>query len=101
MSWSGNNLVTAPDFGFNCESAQTSWGREGYPMPDTEFAVDTNLYNVPADDNSTVLPLLLLCFYLNFEYDHETPKALSEKMFMIIDSAGQIWLDPDGRFNDC
>jgi Glucodextranase, domain B/Copper amine oxidase N-terminal domain len=101
QSWNGNFLTVAPDYGFDIDSAQTSWGRTGFPMPDAELAIDTNGYNVPASDTSSVLPLYYCIFYLNAEYDYETPTAISEKMFAVIDSAGQIWFDPDGRFNDC
>ncbi len=100
-SWSGNTLVLAPDYAFNEESPKTAWGRTGYPMPDAEICIDANGYNVKADDTTNTVPLYYCIFYLNMDYEYKTPTALTEKMFAVLDSAGQVWFDPDGFFNDC
>lgn len=100
MSWSGNNLVSAPDYNFDGNSI-VSWGRTSFPMPDAEFAIDTNSYNIAATDTTNTIPLYYCVFYLNLDYDYQTPTRMKEKMFAVIDSAGQIWFDPDGNFNDC
>ena len=75
------------------------WGRRGYGMPDSLIAIDKDI-NIPADlSNRQVQPLFWNEFYL-------TVKPLggksqeSDRWFAVYDSAGQIWLDPDGYFND-
>lgn len=98
MAWSGNQLIPATDYAFDGEGV-TIWGRDGFPMPDAQFAVSGG-YNVRATQSTSVVPLYYTIFYLDCEQTENATK-LTEKIFAVIDSAGQLWFDMDGNFNDC
>jgi len=75
------------------------WGRTGYRMPNAYLAADNGINRVPGD-TEVVQPVMWTEVYLSVvpagaksqEYDH---------WYAILDSAGQLWLDPDGAFYDC
>ncbi|MCE5222909.1 hypothetical protein LLG10_01810, partial [bacterium] len=84
------------------------WGRDGFPMPHAYEARDWQNINVPATDidadvetfeEDNVVPVMWTDFYLTVypdggrstEYDH---------FYAVLDSAGQLWFDPDGTFHD-
>ena len=84
------------------------WGRDGFPMPHAYYARDLQNINVPATDidadvetfeENNVVPVMWTDFYLTVypdggrstEYDH---------FYAVLDSAGQLWFDPDGTFHD-
>ncbi len=98
FAWSGNMLQADTNYGFDGKGI-TSWGRTGFPMPDAALAVSAG-YNVRATSTTTVTPVYYSIFYLNKEDSDKGPR-LSDKCYAVIDSAGQIWLDTDGNFNDC
>ncbi|MDD4614523.1 MAG: hypothetical protein PHI40_03825, partial [Caldisericia bacterium] len=77
------------------------WGRDDYPMPNAFQARGDHSINVPAViDETDVVPVAWTDVYLTVvpdggdsqEYDH---------WYVVLDSAGQLWFDPDGRFHDC
>jgi hypothetical protein len=75
------------------------WGRQGFGMPDSLIAIDKDM-NIPADlSNRQVQPLFWNEFYLTVKPIGGKSQE-SEHWYAIYDSAGQIWLDPDGYFND-
>jgi hypothetical protein len=96
-SWSGNQLIDAPEYNFDSKS-KVSWGRGIFRMPDAQLAI-SGTYNVRATEENSTLPVYWCVFYTDRNF--ENPKELSGKMFAVIDSAGQLWFDPDGSFNDC
>ena len=74
------------------------WGRLGYPMPNSYLARTDGINRVPGD-TELVYPVMWTEVFLSIvpaggksqEYD---------KWYGILDSAGQLWLDPDGVFYD-
>lgn len=96
-SWSGDQLIEASDYSFGAKSRVT-WGRGVFRMPDAQLAVSGG-YNVRATETASTQPVYWCMFYL--DRDIYKSNALSSKYFAVIDSAGQLWLDPDGSFNDC
>ena len=94
----------------------TGWGNERFPMPDvysSTFTVQGNEINVSAafrreidvragiEDIGTysTQPLFWTDFYLDV-HAAGGRSTVSERWFAVLDSAGQLWLDPDGVFND-
>jgi hypothetical protein len=91
--------LTNKDFPWQ-KAGEDVWGRTGYGMPDSNVAFENNI-NIPATSvNLRVKPLIWTDFYLDV-----TPaggrSTVSEHWYAVYDEAGQLWLDPDGRFNDC
>ena len=78
------------------------WGNPNYPMPHAALAVDWDdtMNNIPAIEGSTdVQPVLWTEFFLSVQ--PLGPKSqLFDRWYAILDSAGQLWLDPDGTFHD-
>lgn len=97
MTWSGNGLINSPEYSFDANSKLT-WGRGVFRMPDAQLAVSSG-YNVRASEANSTRPVYWCIFYT--DRDLENPKKVTGKMFAVIDSAGQLWFDPDGNFNDC
>ncbi|HXK51397.1 MAG TPA: hypothetical protein PLE09_02435, partial [Caldisericia bacterium] len=96
----GLPLYPARMFPWQQNSNIPVWGRESYPMPNAFQARDRSI-NVPAEiGQSDVVPVAWTDVYLTVvpdggdsqEYDH---------WYVVLDSAGQLWFDPDGRFHDC
>ncbi|MDD4614779.1 MAG: hypothetical protein PHI40_05185, partial [Caldisericia bacterium] len=82
------------------KAGEDVWGRTGYGMPDSNVAFENGM-NIPATSvDLRVTPLFWTDFYLDV-----TPaggrSTVSEHWYAVYDEAGQLWLDPDGRFNDC
>lgn len=98
MTWSGNQLIPATDYAFDGKGL-TLWGREGFPMPDAQLAVSSG-YNIRAIQATSVTPTYYTIFYLDCDQTENATK-LTEKIFAVLDSAGQLWFDMDGNFNDC
>lgn len=96
-SWSGNQLVDAPEYSFGVNST-TTWGRGVFRMPDAQLAVSAG-YNIRATETNSTKPVYWCVFYA--DRDPQNTKAVTSKWFAVIDSAGQLWFDPDGSFNDC
>jgi len=96
------------------KSGEQVWGRTGYNMPDslkafgswtyTNVATDTtitiNNINIPATiTENTAVPVLWTDFYLTVNPAGGRSQE-SEHWYAVYDNVGQLWLDPDGRFND-
>jgi hypothetical protein len=98
------------------KGSNTGWGNDDFPMPDVNsatFRVQGHDINVSAFFRSEVdrlsqiettgtyhtTPLFWTDFYLEVK-----PAAgrsqVYEHWFAVYDNAGQLWLDPDGVFND-
>jgi hypothetical protein len=95
--WSGNNLIDAPEYSFESNSKAT-WGRGVFRMPDAQLAISGG-YNIRASEAQSTRPVFWCVFYT--DRDFANPKKITGKMFAVIDTAGQLWFDPDGNFNDC
>ncbi len=81
-------------------SGETVWGREGYGMPNSLLAIE-NENNIPALlPNTQAEPLFWAKFYLEVISDGGKSR-FKDPWYAVYDSCGQIWLDPDGYFNDC
>jgi hypothetical protein len=65
---------------------ESLWGRKGYPM--TEIIGGEELK-----------PLFYTIFYLNIIPDGGKSKGF-DKYYAVIDNAGNLWLDKDGKFNN-
>ncbi len=109
-NWAANKLYPDRTRVFEIGGTYTGFGREGYRMPactDNPMTgavrqpmIEGHLYNIPATTATDVEPRFWTEFYLTVhpdggksqEYDH---------WFAIVDSGGNLWLDPDGYFHDC
>lgn len=69
------------------------WGRTGLLMPNSRLAKDPSIptINIPATPENLFFtrPILWKLY-----------KDTEEPWYVILDDAGQLWFDPDGRFND-
>jgi len=77
------------------------WGRVDYYMPEASKALDLN--NLPKridDPENATIPIYYTQVYLNVRAEGELSTE-SNPYFAVLDSAGQLWFDPDGIFNDC
>jgi hypothetical protein len=98
------------------KGSNTGWGNDDFPMPDVQsatFRVQGNEINVSAffrrevdrlytPENIGVYattPLFWTDFYLEVKPAGGRSQVY-EQWFAVYDSAGQLWLDPDGVFND-
>jgi len=108
----GEELV-GKDFPWQ-KAGEQVWGRTGYNMPDslkafglwtyTNTANDTTLQisdiNIPATTTErSAFPVLWTDFYLTVNPAGGRSQE-SEHWYAVYDNIGQLWLDPDGRFND-
>mgnify|MGYP000569033832 CR=1 FL=1 len=81
-------------------SGETVWGREGYGMPDSLLAME-NDNNIPAIlPNTQAQPLYWTKFYLEV-IPEGGQSRFGDPWYGVYDDCGQLWLDPDGYFNDC
>ena len=97
QAWSGTQLVDDTDYNFG-DTSKVTWGRGIFRMPDAQLAISGG-YNVRATETNSTTPVYWCVLYT--DRDFTNPKALAGKMFAVIDSAGQLWFDADGNFNDC
>ena len=75
------------------------WGREGYPMPHAYVAQHQGA-NIPAVEKvSDVVPVLWTDFYLTMQPEGGQSSE-TDHWYAVLDSAGQLWMDPDGIFHD-
>lgn len=95
------------------KAGEQVWGRPGYGMPDSNVAFGTfypditnspnwaiSDINIPATvTEAQVTPVLWTEFYLTVNPAGGRSQE-SERWYGVFDNAGQLWLDPDGRFND-
>lgn len=94
------------------------WGREGFYMPYAVRAVDDPPYSItvpPATafystvvSNETSSHVATLGFglwtevWLTVDVDPgDGQTTYKHHWYVILDDYGQLWFDPDGRFNDC
>lgn len=79
------------------------WGRSGFLMPNAQLAKDPNnpSYNTPATTSNGffVNPILWTKFYMKITASSGMSQE-SDLWYAVLDDAGQLWLDPDGVFND-
>ncbi|HOI25747.1 MAG TPA: hypothetical protein PK581_09220, partial [Caldisericia bacterium] len=116
----GKELDGNRDFPWQ-RTGERVWGRVGYPMPDSLTAVgspfpgvDANgrgfypQINIPAksfdasnpnDIPTDTVPLFWTDFYLDVNPAGGRSQQ-TERWYAVYDSAGQLWFDADGRFND-
>ena len=96
------------------KSGEQVWGRTGYNMPDslkafglwsyvntaTNQTLQISNINIPATTTElTATPVLWTDFYLTVNPAGGRSQE-SEHWYAVYDNVGQLWLDPDGRFND-
>ena len=98
------------------KAGEMVWGRPGYGMPDSRNATGLYYYVDPLNPNLTphsqnevnlpaietakqAVPVLWTEFYLNVNPAGGRSQE-SEHWYAVLDHVGQLWLDPDGRFND-
>ncbi len=86
---------------------QVIWGRTGYNMPNCLLAIrnDGNgPYNRPVDQRApttwSIKPYLYAEVYLTVKAAGGESQ-LFDKRYIIMDELGQVWIDPEGVFNDC
>lgn len=86
---------------------QELWGRVQYYMPDARKAIGSNTngsYFVAVTDSSDttwkVVPYLWAEVWLTVKAKGGE-STLLDKRYIVMDNVGQVWIDPDGRFNDC
>lgn len=84
------------------------WGRfyidnpdDSYLMPFTEKAVNLSLspVQVKTPGPQATWPLYWAEFYININAQGGKSQEYT-KWYAVLDDAGQLWLDPDGQFND-
>lgn len=79
------------------------WGREGYPMPNAYLAREPFGIARPALINDNVdesaKPVLWTEVYLSINPEGSRSQEY-DKWYAVLDSAGQLWFDPDGMFHD-
>ncbi|MDD4029691.1 MAG: hypothetical protein PHX86_08320, partial [Caldisericia bacterium] len=79
------------------------WGRSGYQMPNAQLAKDpaNPTVNIPATlaNGLYTNPVLWGTFFLDVVAENGKSN-LCDVWYAILDDAGQLWLDPDGAFND-
>jgi len=75
------------------------WGRDGYPMPQAYEAMEQGI-NIPAvEGQSDVVPVMWTDFFLTVNPEGGRSTEL-DHWYAVLDSAGQLWMDPDGTFHD-
>jgi hypothetical protein len=81
----------------------TWWGRTGFLMPNAQLAKDPAIptMNIPATEGNLFFtrPILWTIWYQDIEANAGRSQE-SKPWYVILDDAGQLWFDPDGRFND-
>ena len=89
------------------KAGQEMWGRTQYFMPDGRKAIINGAngsYSMAVrqndPDNWKVTPYLWAEVWLTVKAQGGE-STLLDKRYVVMDSVGQIWIDPDGRFNDC
>ena len=79
------------------------WGRDGYPMPNAYLAREASGIARPALINDNVdestKPVLWTEVYLSINPEGGRSQEY-DKWYAVLDSAGQLWFDPDGMFHD-
>jgi hypothetical protein len=97
--------------GSNDETLGGYWGRTDYGMPNSNIAVSPNRIPRAARLNtpSTVQPMLWTTVYLTVIANDGSSRPITNeagdvltlgKWYVVMDEAGQVWFDMDGRFND-
>lgn len=89
------------------KAGQELWGRVQYYMPDARVAITSGAYgryNVAVTQASSTawksVPYLWAEVWLTVKAKGGE-STLLDKRYIVMDNFGQVWLDPDGRFNDC
>ena len=98
QAWSGNHLIPAPEYSFDGKG-KLLWGRTQFPMPDATLAIQSG-YNIPATEITSTKPLYYCVIFLDAQTGKDDA-SLTEKCFVVLDSAGQLWFDTEGNFEDC
>ncbi len=79
------------------------WGRTDYLIPNAQLAKDPGnpTVNVPATTRNGwfTMPVLWTMFYMKISAKGGISQE-SDPWYCVVDDAGQLWLDPDGHFND-
>lgn len=82
---------------------QVWWGRDGFLMPNAQLAKDPAIptMNIPATTTNLMFtrPVLWTIWYQDIEANAGRSQE-SKPWYVILDDAGQVWFDPDGRFMD-
>lgn len=99
FNWDNTPLNPPRDFPWQ-KVGQNCWGRTNYYMPDSSKAVSSaGLPVAVTAATSAVIPRYYTQVYLDV-----VPKGgvsqMSNAYFVVLDSAGQLWYDKDGFFND-
>ncbi|HOC79460.1 MAG TPA: hypothetical protein PKN03_03975, partial [Caldisericia bacterium] len=83
------------------------WGRIGFLMPNAAYAIRNDgggRYNRPVNNTSpanwTVTPYLYTEVWLTVKASGGESQ-LYDHRYIIMDNLGQVWIDPDGSYNDC
>lgn len=99
FNWDNTPLNPPRDFPWQ-KVGQNCWGRTNFLMPDASKAVTSTGQPIPeTSDVKATLPKYYTMVYL----DVKPQGGLSQEgnaYFVVLDSAGQLWYDKDGFFND-
>ena len=94
------------------ESVDSYWGSDDYGMPNAVSAITTaGVARAARRQNygMTTTPMLWTTVYLTIVADDGGSRPIIDekgdleglgRWYVIMDSAGQVWFDPDGRFHD-
>jgi hypothetical protein len=69
------------------KTSTSTWGSDEYPMKSTLLGKNTH-------------PVYYTCFYLDLIPDGGRTRG-QQKYYVVVDDQGNIWLDPDGVFQNC
>jgi hypothetical protein len=99
FGWDNTPLDPPRDFPWQ-KVGQVCWGRTGYAMPDATKAVSsTGFPTLPTTAANKTIPMYYTQVYLDINAQGGLSQE-SNPYFVVMDSAGQVWFDPDGFFND-
>ncbi|MEZ4812476.1 MAG: hypothetical protein R2883_03170 [Caldisericia bacterium] len=111
FSWSGTELYPDRERTFEIGGTYTGFGRDGYLMPACTddpvtgavvqpMGIRTSLYNVPAISAAeSVEPRFWCEVYLTVKPEGGRSTE-DDHWFVVVDSGGNLWFDPDGYFHD-
>jgi hypothetical protein len=99
FDWNNTPLNPPRDFPWQ-KVGQSCWGRANYMMPNAKTSVSSA--GLPIPETSVVkspVPKYYTQVYLNVKPQGGVSQE-SNAYFVVFDSAGQVWYDKDGFFND-
>jgi hypothetical protein len=88
------------------KQGQELWGRPQYYMPDARLAINSGAYGRynsavtgQSPESWRSIPYLWSEVWLTVKAQGGE-STLLDKRYIVMDNFGQVWIDPDGRFND-